>query len=274
MRREPEALFRRSGQQTGVERMENWLKFIDGMVDQARRQRRLDKVLELLGQSHRVMILGCTGVGKTNFCQALRSIVVEAIDAANRTEFPVHERLRINEHLFSLIDVPGQDRHEALRKQAMLSAMRQPRLGVINVVCYGYHEFGEGREAAIDEQGRLRGGFLEMQRQHELESSYEWLQILGDRTTLSWYITVVAKADLWWQQRDEVMRYYNDGEYANSLIGLRDLGGAVVPFCSVFRRFYGNIPLAGTFDDADRLRLRENMFRVLVEAISRRSSHA
>jgi predicted GTPase len=97
----------------------------------------LDKLLIALAQSNNLLILGSTGVGKTQLRESIKSVNTELIDPQHRTEFPVLDRLTINKNLFELVDLPGQELHASRRMQAVREALRKSRVGVINVVCYG-----------------------------------------------------------------------------------------------------------------------------------------
>jgi hypothetical protein len=65
----------------------------------------------------------------------------------------------------------------------------------------------------------------------------------------------VAKADLWWHDREEVLGYYSSGEYA-AAIRAADSGvpHSVLPYCSVTHKFYDWVHIDGSFDDTARMR--------------------
>lgn len=86
--------------------------------------------------------------------------------------------------------------------------------GIVNVVSYGYHESRVDRNVATI-GGKASHEYLEKKRAEEIETLSEWMELLADNSVVGWLITVVTKADLWWDQRDKVLEYYSEGPYAN-----------------------------------------------------------
>jgi hypothetical protein len=122
-------------------------------------------------------------------------------------------------HPFVLIDTPGQLLDEAKRKKAIQDAVRTGVEGVINVVCFGYHEADEAdQKAAIPEKGGhiARAEFLKARRQVELDLLAEWVPQM-DATVTKWVLTLATKGDLWWNEYQRVKEYYE---------------GATTPGCS------------------------------------------
>jgi energy-coupling factor transporter ATP-binding protein EcfA2 len=215
----------------------------------------------------RIVVLGSTGSGKTNLLDSLEvaAALVEPISATTRTQTAERRQVVVNERPFVVIDTPGQAAHSPQRQEIYREAMAKPPVRVINVVSYGYHEYATGSGEAIDGAGQVRNDWLERHRENELVAMREWLPLLGDRDTTSWVLTAVTKADLWWNERDEVLAYYETGPYADELKrqdpGLKH---GVLAYSSVFHRFYGEAALAGTFDDEDRLETTRHFLQQLV----------
>jgi energy-coupling factor transporter ATP-binding protein EcfA2 len=213
-----------------------------------------------------IIVLGSTGSGKTNLLESLgaAAALVEPIPAITRTQTPERRKVVVNERPFTIIDTPGQKAHAAQRQELYRAGLAKPPVRVINVVSYGYHEYATGSGEALDGQGSPSSGWLERHRANELTAMREWLPLLGDRNTTSWILTAITKADLWWNEHDAVVDYYENGSYAEELrrqdSGLKH---SVLPYSSVFHRFYGEAPLAGTFDDEDRLQTTTHFLRQL-----------
>lgn len=95
----------------------------------------------------------------------------------------------------------------------------------------------------------------------------EWTELLGDRQTTHWLITVVTKADLWWDRHREVIDYYTSGPYHMALGSAQSLNPKVLHHSSVFHKFYGRVPMSGMFDQNDREIARKHFAEVLLSAL-------
>ena len=239
---------------------------ISKLVDLAVEQKWLDKLISALRKQHKVLVLGSTGVGKTNFIKSLTEELPEAIHHLTRTQFVKPHGMRVLEQPFVFIDTPGQ--YEARRMEAIREATKGVA-GIINVVSYGYHEALVGKEKAITNTGEVRPLFLEEQREIEIEDLGSWTTQLGSRAVANWLITIISKADLWWDKREKVTAYYTSGPYDDALGGAKRLDPVVMEYCSVFHKFYGKGRLSGNLDDADRSLLRTNLLSQLLAAVSR-----
>jgi energy-coupling factor transporter ATP-binding protein EcfA2 len=229
----------------------------------------LDRLIASLKKKHNILVLGSTGVGKTNLLRSLSQYMPDAIDALSRTEYVTKERLAIGNQPFVFIDTPGQIEHRSRRIRAVREAMAAGIDGVINVGCFGYHEYRIGKQEALSNTDVIKEDFLERHRQVEIAALDEWTPILGGLGTAKWLITVVSKADLWWDRRDEVIRHYVNGPYHVALGEATTLDPAVLEYCSVFHKFYGDGAMAGTFDEGDRIRARVHLLTQLLRAIVR-----
>ena len=229
-----------------------------------------DKLLIHLKKKHRVLVLGATGAGKTAFLKSLKSVLPETIDVMNRTEFNEKHEVTLSQRPFIFKDTPGQIHHAPRRLEAIKEAMklRGGIAGIINVVSYGYHESRVMPKPQITADGKVEDAFLIKQRQLELEMLSEWTPLLGGTDSANWLITVVTKADLWWQQRIDVMKHYETGAYFQSLGEAQALKPVVLEYSSVFQTFYGEGHLAGGFQDSDRLRAKARMIQMLLAAIN------
>ena len=229
-----------------------------------------DKLIIHLKKKHRVLVLGATGAGKTAFLKSLKSVVPEAIDVMNRTEFVEKHEITLSKRPFIFKDTPGQIHHASRRREAIKEAMktRGGIAGIINLVSYGYHESRAMPKPQITSAGEVEEAFLQRQRQIELEMLREWTPLLGGTDSANWLITVVTKADLWWQQRADVMKHYETGAYFQSLSEAQALKPVVLEYSSVFQTFYGEGHMAGDFQDADRIRAKARMVQMLLAAIN------
>ncbi len=181
------------------------------LVKLAKKQGWQDRLLNVFRKQHKILLLGSTGVGKTNMLQSLTELVPVAIDYLSRTEFARKHHGKISRQPFIFIDTPGQVLHRSRRGEEIRNAMKDGIDGVINVVCYGYHEYRQAPGKAIKKGNKVRKTYLEQHRQIEINVLNEWTYLLGDRTVTNWLITVITKADLWWNQKDEVFQHYEHG---------------------------------------------------------------
>ena len=227
----------------------------------------LKRVANFFKKKERIVVLGSTGSGKTNMLDSLAAAaaLVEPISAQTRTTATDTREILVNDRPFVVIDTPGQQEHAPARQRVYREALAKPPVRVINVVSFGYHEYATGSADALDRDGQPREDWLMRHRENELLALQEWLGLLGDRSSLEWVLTAVTKADLWWDKKDEVLDYYTNGAYADAL-RRSDPGiqHAVLPYCSVFHRFYGKSRLPGTFDDQDRLTATRHFLEQLV----------
>ena len=159
--------------------------------------------------------------------------------------------------------------HRDRRISAVREAMATGIDGVINVVSYGYHEYRIGKEEAIEANHQIREDFLDKHRQVEIDLMKEWNSLLGDRETAHWLITLVTKADLWWDRREQVLTHYEKGDYYQALGDAKDLRPVVLPYSSVFHKFFGEGALSGQFDDRDRVLHKSHVFSQLIAAIGK-----
>jgi energy-coupling factor transporter ATP-binding protein EcfA2 len=230
-------------------------------------ERFLDRLKNFFKRKETIIVLGSTGSGKTNLLDSLgvAAALVEAIPSIARTTTPERRNVIVNERPFTVIDTPGQKAHQAQRQVVYREAMAKPPVRIINVVSFGYHEYATGSEEALDGQGTPQASWLSRHRANELAAMREWLPLLGNGDTTSWILTVVTKADLWWNEREEILEYYEQGTYANEIQGADPhLRHSVLPYSSVFHRFYGAGHLSGTFDDEDRLQTTRHFLQQLV----------
>jgi energy-coupling factor transporter ATP-binding protein EcfA2 len=238
------------------------------LFEEAHKRGYLDNLLNIFRKKHRILVLGHSGAGKSQFLKSLESALPETISALNRTQFVENKKILLNKKPFVFRDTPGQELHRPRRIEAVREEMRGGLSGIINVVSYGYHEGAGEKSIAIDPAGTIRPEFLARQRASEIELLSEWTGLLGDRVTTNWLITVVTKADLWWHKKEEVLGHYSSGLYLDSLGDARSLQPIVLPYSSVFHKFYGEGNLSGTFDDNDRISLRNDLIKNLISAVS------
>lgn len=237
------------------------------VISKAHKQGWLDRLTSALRKKHRVLVLGATGTGKTAFLESSTEVVPKAIELMNRTEFNEKYRIKISKELFIFTDTPGQRLHTRRRQEAMREVLKSKGgvAGIINLVSYGYHEASTVKLPAI-KASKVPASFLEQRREVEIAMLDEWKDLLGGAESAKWLVTVVTKADLWWKQREDVLDYYRSGQYHQALSEARNLKPVVLEYCSIFQKFYGQVPMSGDFQDSDRIRVKAQMIRTLLAA--------
>ena len=243
------------------------------LLQLAHKQGWLDKAIGAFKKKHKVLVLGSSGVGKTNLLKSLTTLTPEAIHFMNRTEFAQKHHIKIAKEPFIFQDTPGEFGKAPRRMKAVREALSSPIAGVINVVSYGYHEHRTADSAMFGSNNYPKEDFLSAYREQEIAALAEWVELLGDEQHIGWAITVVTKADLWWHRKEEVLEHYSKGAYANSLGSLTRMAPSVVEYSSVFHKFYDKMPLSGAFDDQDRQRVRSNLLRTLLESVGKSAFH-
>lgn len=218
-------------------------------------------------KKRRILVLGSTGAGKTQFLDSMQKLIPDLIHHTTRTAYPNRKSFELDAaSIFEFTDTPGQKLHGSLRLPAIKEAMKNAD-GVINVTAHGYHEWDVDRGEALTAKGEAKQSYLQRHREVEVEQLHEWNHLLSIGLRNPWLITVVTKADLWWDERDKVKAHYESGAYFKALGPAQGMRPSVCLYSSIRHRFFGTAPVSGFFDDQERLRLRANFFRVLFEAI-------
>jgi hypothetical protein len=200
-----------------------------------------------------VLVLGCTGAGKSSFLKSLqgdpgfipREVRTSSVNTIDGT---------LNDVRFLFYDTPGQQEHRDMRKAAIRSSIAAEHLGVINVVCDGFHEAaGSASDALTNDRPSI--GYLRECRSKEIEQLDEWTSLLGGiGGGADWLATVVTKADLWWTPSDyaQILAEYVSGEYARSLGDAGQLKRVVIPYSSCNSLFHGTVRMSGYYTDTMR----------------------
>lgn len=217
-------------------------------------------------RKHPVLVLGSTGVGKTNFLESLRTFVPQAIDAVNRTEVASREKIKIDKDIFIFEDTPGQKLHRQRRMNAILGAAGSDGLGVINLTSWGLHEYGFNQGDAILD-GKPNPEWLKRRKKDEIDAISEWGPLIM-ASSAKWFFTVVTKSDLWWPDRELVERHYTNGPYGKELDNFDIKNRSTFGYSSVRHPFYGIAPTAGDFSDDNKRTLQQRLLQELLKAVA------
>ena len=165
----------------------------------------------LVTRRKKVLVLGAAGAGKSLFIGSLKDPLGTILPGYQRTTAVKRKKVDIAEFPFLMIDTPGQELDEAKRKVPIKNAMKHGVEGIINVVCYGYHEGEAPRDDAVAKGGAgiADAEYLKRRRIKEIEQLSEWVPFI-DPDMVKWVVTLASKADLWWQQERKVKEHYED----------------------------------------------------------------
>ena len=82
------------------------------IYDLAKEQGWIDQLLSFIKKRHKVLVLGSSGVGKTNFLKSLHTLIPEVIHYSTRTTGTPKSKIAIDNIPFAFIDTPGQENRE------------------------------------------------------------------------------------------------------------------------------------------------------------------
>jgi energy-coupling factor transporter ATP-binding protein EcfA2 len=247
--------------------MSSWVKLAVGAYELGKDGSFLKRLRTKLRRKKRILVLGASGAGKTQFLHSLKERNSPRLNQRQRTTTVHKSYTVIDEYPFLMFDTPGQVLDEAKRKTAIAEAIKGRMHGIINVACYGYHEAAEaGGDQALIEKGPgiAKVSFLRERQEVERNLLSEWVPFLDGETT-PWVLTVVSKADLWWPEHAEIQRYYAEGEYAQALGDLATIH-SVVPYCSIIEPYYGS-KTSGRFGETEKTNLRHNLMETILQLI-------
>jgi ABC-type uncharacterized transport system fused permease/ATPase subunit len=77
------------------------------LIALAHNQGWLERLLDAFKKKYRLLVLGRSGAGKTNFIASLTELPPTAIDRLNRTEYLENNSLKIADQPFVFVDTPG-----------------------------------------------------------------------------------------------------------------------------------------------------------------------
>lgn len=231
----------------------------------AEKQGLLQSFLNFFKKKHRVLVLGSSGVGKTQLIRSLTDVVPELVSVIERTKFPKISKLSVNQHLFEFLDTPGELNKTEIREKVLKEAVDRKFPLIINVVSYGFHEYSASGERRFFENGKLSADYLDEHKLIENDLFAQWVTSLSNLKVRARVLTVASKADIWWKDRDQVLEHYGSGAYSEALIG-SDLEHAVLPYCSRIKRFHEVGEVCSTFDETIKGELRKGFFEAFVAA--------
>lgn len=217
----------------------------------------------------RVIIFGESGVGKTQFINSL----LNRPESTNRTrQIEPSTMILSNGRKVVLFDTPG---HQSLKQERyrMAELITKKKIkGIINVVNYGYNEVDTIDAVKIfteESSSIVKDEYLKENRKREISQLDDWLRHINAKSSVQWVITVINKADIWFENQSAVLAHYEEGEYG---IKLRQLSTCchvdTYEYCSVISPFYDR-PMTILIGDSKKRELRSNLEQGLINLIKR-----
>lgn len=158
---------------------------------------------------------------------------------AERTDTTVKIKFNLDDFPIEFIDTPGQAGREYPRKQQLTNILKNGVEGIINVISYGYEENPEHKiDSIFTPSGEIKDSFLNLNRKVEVERLSEWLPLIQP-TDIKWIINLVNKADIWWDEVENVNSHYLQNEYNDAFKGINNYTNVItLPFCSIIKPYY------------------------------------
>lgn len=209
-----------------------------------------------------VLIYGASGVGKSEFCRSLLEKPIAPTDAPRTVLYQELTLVLEDGHKIRLFDLPGHAGFKKNREKALGKIAKYKSYGIIYVVSYGYHEVPEGQNLKMfkiaagseNDMAVIDTQYQKDNIKRELEQAKEWRSTIHLSNRIGWIVTVVNKADIWFEKKDEVMRYYEDEEeYSKELLGEHSTHPRLVyPYCSIISPFCKR-PMKLTFGERKKI---------------------
>lgn len=181
----------------------------------------------------KVPVFGAGGTGKTRLGKFLAGEIDTDIAIPRFRESIVTEQFSMPGSVPAIFLVsPGQKRRRPSAWHDLFRLMSKGKArGVINVVSWGYHSTGIDykRHQAYDSTRTPEqnlDAFLDYNRREEtsaLDAIVPHLRMVSGKF---WMITLVTKQDLWWRERESVVRHYQEGEYGARIADITAVKGS------------------------------------------------
>jgi energy-coupling factor transporter ATP-binding protein EcfA2 len=205
------------------------------IIDSKKRSELIKKFNLLTRKNRKIVVFGLSGAGKSQFINCLKKNLI----IADRTDTTVKIKFKLEDFPLHFIDTPGQAAREFPRKQEVIKILKDGVEGIINVISYGYEENPEQTlDKIFDPNGDVKESFLKLNRKVEVERLAEWLPLIQPKD-VNWIINLVSKADLWWEETDNVNNHYLNGEYNEAFDKINNYTNVMtMPFCSIIKPYY------------------------------------
>lgn len=191
-----------------------------------------------------VLVYGESGAGKTQFLNKLCHInPSEAERVPPRTrDFRYYSLVLPDGHIIDFVDIPGHKVYKSIREDVRNKIRNGEICGLINVVANGYLYADEVDDKTVfrGNSNEVKSTFIKNNLKKELEQISEWKDCIGCDSAVDWVVTIVNKADIWFNQKDSVLEYYTSGIYHKTISDLQHSCSLhVLPCCSIINPLGG-----------------------------------
>lgn len=218
----------------------------------------------------RVLVYGDSGVGKTQFLLTLTGN--DSYTAPLRTRQMEHYDFCLRSgRRIRLTDTPGHKTMGLVRGQALDEMAKGKVDGIINLVDYGYQDSEQLREnpdtAFKVGSSEVKEEYLRENRRLEKERTQEIVNRINANAKPKWFITLINKADIWNDQRSQVVSYYEEGDFSTVMEHLEHATAVTTcAFCSVITLF-GDKPRKFSYSEHKKHADYCNLIRILEEFV-------
>lgn len=213
----------------------------------------------------RIAVLGESGGGKSSFLSMLLGKEYE--NDSTRYNKTIHITLP-NGRRIVFTDCPGQKSYRQERQKIKEKILAGKYHAIINVVCYGYNETSSSKIKMFDSgTSNVKESYLSENRKRELNQLTEWIDDINIRSKLKWVLTVINKADVWAENHDDVIEYYQNGEYGKVMNQINPVcQHHILPYCSIISPFGGE-PMVLRISEKNKRALHESLLANLQDFI-------
>lgn len=221
-----------------------------------------------LRPSIKIGVYGDSGTGKSQF---LSTITGNGIYKNGSTMNLKRYKLVLESgRAIEFIDTPGHHSLSINRERLKIKIQNNKITGIINIVSYGYQDNPDiDLDEAFDvDKKEVKESYLEDNRKREIERTEEIIKAIVPEVKLKWIITLVNKADIWYKDKNEVLKYYKEGNYHTKISELQCTTNLFVyPFCSIITPF-ANRPMLLIYGEKDKYQMYDDFFEGLQELVS------
>jgi hypothetical protein len=233
------------------------------VIDDNKRKTIIKRLMLLVRSNRKILIFGLSGVGKTQFIRSLK----KSLEIPARTDVTEKTCHDLDDFPIQFIDTPGHSERQTARRTEIDNVIKHGVEGIINVVSYGYEENPDRKNDGIfDQQGKIKESFLNLNRKAEVDRLAEWVSFLQPEY-FGWVINLINKADLWWDRPEEVLKYYESGDYSNSFKSIGQYKNIItLPYCSIIKPYY-DTTTSGKFGDLQKEQMQAKLLHELLNLL-------
>lgn len=214
----------------------------------------------------RVIVFGESGTGKTQFINSL----LKDNFKKGRTRLTERRRLVLkNGRKILFLDSPGHQTLKEQRYKLSECISKKKITGIINVVSFGYNESDTAENVKIFKVGtyEVKDEYLRDNRKREISQLDDWIRYINSDNKVKWIITIVNKADIWYDNKTNVITYYESGDYAKEIAALKHCCALYTyPYCSVISPF-GDKPMVISMGERQKIDMCNTLTSELINII-------